>query len=204
VLDEMHTYRGRQGADVALLVRRLREVCAAPAIQCVGTSATMTTEGDASDQREAVATVASTMFGVRVQPEHVIGETLERTTDPGAISAEALRQRIADTNAPADFRDLCIGSAGGVDRGVVRFEQTPTPSCRAAVAAADAAKAAEQLAKQTASLLATASGDQGSSISARRSSARRPAGQPSPSGSISSCPRATTCTSRWSPRLSGT
>jgi ATP-dependent helicase YprA (DUF1998 family) len=25
VLDELHTYRGRQGADVALLVRRLRE-----------------------------------------------------------------------------------------------------------------------------------------------------------------------------------
>ena len=103
VLDEMHTYRGRQGADVALLVRRLREVCAAPAVQCVGTSATMTTEGDASDQREAVAAVASTMFGVRVQPEHVIGETLERITDPRAISAEALRQRITDTNAPADY-----------------------------------------------------------------------------------------------------
>ena len=27
VLDELHTYRGRQGADVALLVRRLRDVC---------------------------------------------------------------------------------------------------------------------------------------------------------------------------------
>ena len=25
VLDELHTYRGRQGADVAMLVRRLRE-----------------------------------------------------------------------------------------------------------------------------------------------------------------------------------
>ena len=27
VLDELHTYRGRQGADVALLVRRLRDTC---------------------------------------------------------------------------------------------------------------------------------------------------------------------------------
>ena len=27
VLDELHTYRGRQGADVALLVRRLRDAC---------------------------------------------------------------------------------------------------------------------------------------------------------------------------------
>ena len=31
VLDELHTYRGRQGADVALLVRRLRDACDAPA-----------------------------------------------------------------------------------------------------------------------------------------------------------------------------
>ena len=41
VLDELHTYRGRQGADVALLVRRLRDVCASPDLQVVGTSATM-------------------------------------------------------------------------------------------------------------------------------------------------------------------
>ena len=27
VLDELHTYRGRQGADVALLVRRTRDAC---------------------------------------------------------------------------------------------------------------------------------------------------------------------------------
>ncbi len=31
VLDELHTYRGRQGADVALLVRRLRQACRRPA-----------------------------------------------------------------------------------------------------------------------------------------------------------------------------
>ena len=46
VLDELHTYRGRQGADVALLVRRLRDTCDAADVQCIGTSATMTTEGD--------------------------------------------------------------------------------------------------------------------------------------------------------------
>ncbi len=45
VLDEMHTYRGRQGADVALLVRRLRDVCANPHLQCVGTSATLAGSG---------------------------------------------------------------------------------------------------------------------------------------------------------------
>jgi superfamily II DNA/RNA helicase len=94
VLDELHTYRGRQGADVALLVRRLRETCGAADIQCVGTSATMTTEGDAASQRQAVAGVASTLFGVPVQAAQVIGETLERVTDPAAGDREALRQRL--------------------------------------------------------------------------------------------------------------
>src|ERR1022692_3374798 len=78
VLDELHTYRGRQGADVALLVRRLQDTCNATDVQCIGTSATMTTEGAASDQRRVVAEVATTLFGVTVQPEHVIGETLQR------------------------------------------------------------------------------------------------------------------------------
>ena len=40
VLDELHTYRGRQGADVALLVRRLRERLQATRLVCIGTSAT--------------------------------------------------------------------------------------------------------------------------------------------------------------------
>jgi len=41
VLDELHTYRGRQGSDVALLIRRLRERCGDAGIIHVGTSATM-------------------------------------------------------------------------------------------------------------------------------------------------------------------
>jgi hypothetical protein len=41
----MHTYRGRQGADVALLIRRLKDACEATSVQCIGTSATMTTRG---------------------------------------------------------------------------------------------------------------------------------------------------------------
>lgn len=44
VLDELHTYRGRQGADVALLVRRIRAAFN-PDLICVGTSATLATEG---------------------------------------------------------------------------------------------------------------------------------------------------------------
>jgi superfamily II DNA/RNA helicase len=96
VLDELHTYRGRQGADVALLVRRLRDACQAADVQCIGTSATMTTEGDAGDQRRVVADVATTLFGVPVQPGHVIGETLERITNPAALAPGALARRVSE------------------------------------------------------------------------------------------------------------
>jgi ATP-dependent helicase YprA (DUF1998 family) len=37
VLDELHTYRGRQGADVAMLMRRLRERCGNPKLLNIGT-----------------------------------------------------------------------------------------------------------------------------------------------------------------------
>jgi ATP-dependent helicase YprA (DUF1998 family) len=40
VLDELHTYRGRQGADIAMLVRRVRDrLCPDHQPICIGTSA---------------------------------------------------------------------------------------------------------------------------------------------------------------------
>ncbi|HEX2914075.1 MAG TPA: helicase-related protein, partial [Chloroflexia bacterium] len=79
VLDELHTYRGRQGADVAMLVRRLRERSGKSHLQCVGTSATMSTGATRAERAEAVAEVASKIFGVVVSPENVIDETLRRS-----------------------------------------------------------------------------------------------------------------------------
>ncbi|WP_425461448.1 protein kinase domain-containing protein [Kitasatospora viridis] len=104
VFDELHTYRGRQGADVALLVRRVREACQAGRLQCVGTSATMSTEGSLEDQKKVVANVASTLFGTRVDPAHVIGETLVRATDetPQSIPPECL----VDPTAPRAYAEL--------------------------------------------------------------------------------------------------
>src|SRR5690606_21349464 len=64
VLDELHTYRGRQGADVAMLMRRLRARIGDsnnPPI-CVGTSATMASEGEAEDRGALVADTASRLF----------------------------------------------------------------------------------------------------------------------------------------------
>ncbi|TYB36468.1 DEAD/DEAH box helicase [Micromonospora sp. AP08] len=110
VLDELHTYRGRQGADVAFLVRRTKDACAAPDLQCIGTSATMTTEGDAAHQRAAVATVATRLFGQPVQAQHVIGESLRRATTGSGAGVGALAERVRhwrrDGHAPelGDFR----------------------------------------------------------------------------------------------------
>jgi ATP-dependent helicase YprA (DUF1998 family) len=59
VLDELHTYRGRQGADVALLVRRLGERVKAEGLICIGTSATMSSTEILADRNQAVAAVAS-------------------------------------------------------------------------------------------------------------------------------------------------
>lgn len=82
VLDELHTYRGRQGADVALLVRRLRERLNADKLVCIGTSATMSSTGTQADRNRTVAAVATRLFGAHISEHDVIGETLERVTDP--------------------------------------------------------------------------------------------------------------------------
>ena len=63
VLDELHTYRGRQGADVAMLVRRLRDrLCRDRTPLCIGTSATMSSQEDETERAVAVATVASRLM----------------------------------------------------------------------------------------------------------------------------------------------
>lgn len=102
VLDELHTYRGRQGADVSLLVRRLRNRLAAKDLLCIGTSATIAGGGGFASQREEVARVATTIFGTEVRPESVILETLERATT-GEPATEELRQRVREVATGGSF-----------------------------------------------------------------------------------------------------
>lgn len=94
VLDELHTYRGRQGADVAMLVRRLKDACTAPGLQCVGTSATMATSATFQEAQEKIAKVATRLFGTKVKSERVIGETLRRATGDGDPSPQELREGV--------------------------------------------------------------------------------------------------------------
>ncbi len=104
VLDELHSYRGRQGADVAMLVRRVRHLLGEGA-QCIGTSATMSSEGDEADRARTVAEAASRLFGVTIAPADVIGETLEPRTRGGRPDQQALRAALLEEAAVGSLAD---------------------------------------------------------------------------------------------------
>ena len=110
VLDELHTYRGRQGADVALLVRRVRERLSPEKLQCIGTSATMASEGTVRNKQEIVANVASKLFSTKVDPSHVIIEELERVTDKSkrAESVKAALGPAIDAGIPPNITDEAL------------------------------------------------------------------------------------------------
>lgn len=109
VLDELHTYRGRQGADVAMLVRRVRDACRAEeTLQCVGTSATMSSGGTIAHQRVEVSAVASRLFGTPVLPEHVITESLVQATTVRAPDAAQLTVAV-DARGDAEAADPVLG-----------------------------------------------------------------------------------------------
>src|SRR5699024_8794386 len=110
VLDELHTYRGRQGADVALLVRRVRQATGAgDDLQCVGTSATMATANTVAEQREEVAKVAATVFGTEIRAQNVITETLVRATTSREPGEDALA-RTVDARGTAEALDPALES----------------------------------------------------------------------------------------------
>lgn len=85
VMDEVHTYTGRQGADVACLIRRLKEhTNTTGKLRCVATSATV----DSSSAGSAAVTVsafASELFGEKFLAEDVVSETYGEalTAPPG-------------------------------------------------------------------------------------------------------------------------
>ena len=89
VLDELHTYDGAQGADVACLIRRLKEKLEIPKTELcvVGTSATLDENRDSLDVRvtdgsadamesgkDKLAAFATILFEEEIHAEAVIGE----------------------------------------------------------------------------------------------------------------------------------
>jgi len=95
VFDELHTYRGRQGADVGMLIRRIRGCCRSK-LTLIGTSATMASSGTFEKQRETVAEVTSKIFGEEITSRQIVGETLARSLQKSSTlqSREALAASI--------------------------------------------------------------------------------------------------------------
>ena len=79
VFDELHVYKGRQGADVSFLNRRIKAAAKNKNIICIGTSATMAT-GTIEQQKAEVAKVATRFFDSNIYPENVIIESLAYST----------------------------------------------------------------------------------------------------------------------------
>ena len=103
VFDELHTYRGRQGADVAMLVRRLKARMNRSRYVHIGTSATLVAHRDAApdERRRVVAEFASRFFGHPIDPSHVVEETLEPATTGGPPEPDEVRRVLAEP-LPAD------------------------------------------------------------------------------------------------------
>lgn len=77
VLDELHTYDGAQGTDVACLIRRLKARLGMRSLCAVGTSATVTSgdENSAPDGADPLLRFASRVFGEAFPADAVVGET---------------------------------------------------------------------------------------------------------------------------------
>ena len=150
VLDELHTYRGRQGADVAMLVRRVRDrLCRDKAPICIGTSATMASEGAEEDRAVSVANVASRLFGTPIAPSAVIDESLWRATDHSlkissvagklaAVVDEELDPRLADEELRRHPLAVWVELELGLHDGQRLTRQPPTTIAAAAHGLAEA------------------------------------------------------------------
>ena len=118
VLDELHTYDGAQGSDVACLIRRLKERLQIPQgeLCVVGTSATLDDrepEADSGDGTidaqqtgsDRLADFASTLFEEKIPFEAVIGE--DRLSVEQIIRAEVADVRLPDADEcrPRDDED---------------------------------------------------------------------------------------------------
>lgn len=93
VFDELHTYRGRQGADVSMLIRRIQNHTENDLV-CIGTSATMSSDGTPSKKKRDVASVATRIFGRLYNEDQVIGEYLRTCTEGVRPNAPELRKAV--------------------------------------------------------------------------------------------------------------
>ena len=75
MVDELHTFDGAQGADLGMLIRRLKARLKVPGnhLICAGTSATLGSD----DQMEDLAKFAGDIFDTAFDKDSIIGESRE-------------------------------------------------------------------------------------------------------------------------------
>lgn len=97
VFDELHTYRGRQGSDVSMLIRRINAL-SQNHITYVGTSATMVFGKSIDEQKLKVAEIAGRIFGQPFDKEQIINETLvSNYSNEELLTSENLRSFLTST-----------------------------------------------------------------------------------------------------------
>jgi hypothetical protein len=95
VFDELHTYRGRQGSDVSMLIRRIKGWCEKD-LCCIGTSATMSSVGTPEEKKDRIAEVATVIFGDDFTRDQVVGEYLQTCTAGKQFSQGELQKAVND------------------------------------------------------------------------------------------------------------
>lgn len=134
VLDELHTYRGRQGADVALLVRRLRERSGNPGLRCIGTSATMASGGTRAERLQAVGDFATQLFGTEVGAANVIEESLRSSIlDAVPVDNASLSGSLEQPTPAANWDDFRASSLAKWIENTYGIEAEPDGNLRRAI-----------------------------------------------------------------------
>ncbi|MFZ2341333.1 MAG: DEAD/DEAH box helicase [Bacteroidales bacterium] len=102
IFDELHTYRGRQGSDVSILIRRIK-ANAINKIICIGTSATMISSETTTlaEQKREVSRIGSLIFGSEFGVQQIINESLVRSIGEGVeFTPEGVAVEVA---LPVDY-----------------------------------------------------------------------------------------------------
>lgn len=104
VLDELHTYSGKQGADVAFLIRRLKQRTNTKGkLICIGTSATMVSDSNKEEEGETVSSFASRVFGEVFKGENIVVETEDKALNFHGLE---LSDKITITETQLDKFDI--------------------------------------------------------------------------------------------------
>lgn len=140
VLDEMHTYTGKQGADVACLIRRLKQhTNTTGRLRCIGTSATISSDDPATGAR-LITDFAGRLFGEPFDPANVVGEMYRPTLGRGdtdlsdaiQITAEDILRFDGTIAAAASLAGKLVRNGewgiGSSEKNSTPYSPLPTPS----------------------------------------------------------------------------